>query len=177
MKKILPLLLIMLLVSGCTKSYVLDTDLRTAEQVLDDTVKLNNYEFVTKDADRHIYYVSTINLYAAKPTSTNNYNFNSKESAEGTIENPAGFACTFKSLKPSKTLAICEKKDPKQLPYSSSSNVLSGSAFGLLGSAHNNSYGYPQMMYLTDKTKEYFKQLRANGISYVSYKKYLKGTR
>jgi hypothetical protein len=127
---------------------LLNTDVKTAEQILIDTVNLYNPTLTMLNSiqERHIYNVRyNWGVYMPMPTSAVNINVNAtdKMAQNSTYSSEGGFSCSFKEIDKVNTLATCRKISPV------------------------NAYIYNHF-------EKYFQELKVNNIQYISYKKYLK---
>lgn len=130
-----------------TKSIViLNTDVKTTEQILVDTVNLYNPTLTMLNTvpERHIYNVRyNWGVYMPMPTSAINVNVNAtdKMAKNSTYASEGGFSCSFKEVDKVNTLATCRKISPV------------------------NAYIY-------NHYEKFFNELKNNNIQYVSYRKY-----
>ena len=155
MKRLL-IIIVLMLCSGTAFAFsftmksvvLLNTDVKTAEQVLIDTVNLYNptLTMLNSVSERHIYNVRyNWGVYMPMTTSAVNINLNASDemAKNSTYSSEGGFSCSFKEIDKINTLATCRKISPV------------------------NAYIYNHF-------EKYFQELKINNIQYVSYSKYLK---
>jgi hypothetical protein len=153
MKKIIySLVLFILLSNPCfafTKNAVIFSDMKTAEKFLDESIMFNNFDYINKNPEKHIYNIGSEGIYSA----TVNL-IRSKAISEGQSKKwlDAHYSCYFKAIDKNTILVKC------------TDNSSMGDTIGALTGLVFKNVGY----------RSYFKHLKYNGVEVVSYKKYKK---
>lgn len=153
MKKIILILVALLMVStpcyAYTKKAVICSDMKTAEKYLDESLALNNFDYIHKDSEKHIYSIGSAGLYSSIVNLAR-----AKDTTEGqtTKRLDGHYSCYFKEIDKNHILVRC---------------VDSASMSKALGA-------YTGLMFANVGYRSYFKHLKYNDVQVVSLRKYKK---
>jgi len=153
MKKVLLMFLlvaVMFSCSACTKvAVILNSDLPNSEKYLDETIALNNLNYIVKDSKNHVYSIGAEGIYSSV---VNLVRDKSITEGQTTKRLDGHYSCYLKEFDGGSTLVKCSDS----ASFSTSLNMLIG-----LYSWKNG--------YCT-----YFDHLEYNGLQIVSVKQYQK---